>query len=225
MRTAGGGSCASSTSSASPTTGWSSPVRGTTTWRPERPGARGRTARTGGPGPRGPSVPAAGTARGGRWPRRPNATRDGPGDTGGSGEVHGSVDTRRPGPAETAGAAGAAGTAGTAGTVGTVGTAGTAGTAGTVGPTGTAGAAGTAGTASASRPAHRGPRRRAEFRYLLGRALPFLVLAAAPLADVLTAPEERFDRFLIAAPALAAVTWGARGTLAVGALAMGTTTL
>ncbi|RSS32830.1 PP2C family protein-serine/threonine phosphatase [Streptomyces sp. WAC08241] len=70
----------------------------------------------------------------------------------------------------------------------------------------------------------RGPRW-AEFRYLLGRALPFLVLAAAPLADVLTAPEERFDRFLIAAPALAAVTWGVRGTLAVGALAMGTTAL
>ncbi|MFF2779403.1 PP2C family protein-serine/threonine phosphatase [Streptomyces sp. NPDC058052] len=68
-----------------------------------------------------------------------------------------------------------------------------------------------------------GPARRAELRYLLGRALPFLVIVLTSLADVLTPPDERFDRFLIAAPALAAATWSARGTAAVGALAMAAT--
>ncbi|MFD4370446.1 PP2C family protein-serine/threonine phosphatase [Streptomyces sp. NPDC058486] len=61
----------------------------------------------------------------------------------------------------------------------------------------------------------------AEHRYVLGRALPFLVIVLATLADVLTTPEERFDRFLIAAPALASATWSARGTAAIGGLAMG----
>ncbi|MFI8400158.1 PP2C family protein-serine/threonine phosphatase [Streptomyces sp. NPDC085463] len=98
------------------------------------------------------------------------------------------------------------------------------GVAGAAGPAGTAGPARTAGPAKPPAPAHR-PRRPVELRYLLGRVLPFVVLVAAPLADVLTSPEERFDRLLIAAPAFAAVTWGARGTLAVGALAMGTTTV
>ncbi|MEW1901476.1 PP2C family protein-serine/threonine phosphatase [Streptomyces sp. NPDC086147] len=128
--------------------------------------------------------------------------------------MHGSPDTNRTGPADTARTTGAAAR-----------TAGAARTTGAAGVPRTAGAVDRAGTAEPARPAHRGPRRPAEFRYLLGRALPFLVLVAAPLADVLTAPEERFDRFLVAAPALAAVTWGARGTLAVGALAMGTTAL
>ncbi|MER8036930.1 PP2C family protein-serine/threonine phosphatase [Streptomyces hydrogenans] len=61
---------------------------------------------------------------------------------------------------------------------------------------------------------------RAEPRYVLGRLLPFLVIVLSTLADVLTSPEERFDRFLIAAPALAAATWSARGTAAIGGLAM-----
>ncbi|MFF5504907.1 PP2C family protein-serine/threonine phosphatase [Streptomyces roseolus] len=69
----------------------------------------------------------------------------------------------------------------------------------------------------------RAPTGRAEFRYLLGRALPFLVIVLATLADVLTPPAERFDRLLIAAPALAAATWSAGGTAAIGALAMGAT--
>ncbi|MFJ6423197.1 PP2C family protein-serine/threonine phosphatase [Streptomyces hydrogenans] len=64
------------------------------------------------------------------------------------------------------------------------------------------------------------PACRAEVRYLLGRLLPFLVIALATVADVLTPPQERFDRFLIAAPALAAATWSARGTAAIGGLAM-----
>ncbi|MFD8011638.1 serine/threonine-protein phosphatase, partial [Streptomyces sp. NPDC059762] len=71
----------------------------------------------------------------------------------------------------------------------------------------------------------RAPASRAEFRYVLGRALPFLVIVLAVLADVLTPPVERFDRFLIAAPALAAATWSARGTAAIGALAMAATAL
>ncbi|MEU2547763.1 PP2C family protein-serine/threonine phosphatase [Streptomyces roseolus] len=69
----------------------------------------------------------------------------------------------------------------------------------------------------------RAPTGRAEFRYLFGRALPFLVIVLAPLADALTPPVERFDRFLIAAPALAAATWSARGTAAIGVLAMAAT--
>ncbi|MFH8258991.1 PP2C family protein-serine/threonine phosphatase [Streptomyces roseolus] len=69
----------------------------------------------------------------------------------------------------------------------------------------------------------RAPTGHAEFRYLLGRALPFLVIVLATLADVLTPPGERFDRLLVAAPALAAATWSARGTAAIGALAMAAT--
>ncbi|GGY70199.1 PP2C family protein-serine/threonine phosphatase [Streptomyces omiyaensis] len=64
---------------------------------------------------------------------------------------------------------------------------------------------------------------RAELRYLIGRVLPFLVIVLATLADALTSPQERFDRFLIAAPALAAATWSARGTAAIGGLTMGVT--
>ncbi|WP_435190341.1 PP2C family protein-serine/threonine phosphatase [Streptomyces sp. bgisy126] len=140
--------------------------------------------------------------------------------------MHGSPDTNRTGPADTARTTGtAAGVPRTAGAADAARTTGTATRTTGTGATGATGAVDRAGRAEPARPAHRGPRRPAEFRYLLGRALPFLVLVAAPLADVLTAPEERFDRFLVAAPALAAVTWGARGTLAVGALAMGTTAL
>ncbi|MFF9344575.1 PP2C family protein-serine/threonine phosphatase [Streptomyces sp. NPDC014773] len=76
------------------------------------------------------------------------------------------------------------------------------------------------GPARGSGPASARPAGRAEARYLIGRLLPFLVIVLATLADVLTPPAERFDRFLIAAPALAAATWTARGTAAIGALAM-----
>ncbi|MFJ8128045.1 PP2C family protein-serine/threonine phosphatase [Streptomyces hydrogenans] len=76
------------------------------------------------------------------------------------------------------------------------------------------------GVAPGAGPAPGRPARRAEVRYLLGRLLPFLLIALATVADVLTPPQERFDRFLIAAPALAAATWSARGTAAIGGLAM-----
>ncbi|WP_432126010.1 PP2C family protein-serine/threonine phosphatase [Streptomyces sp. bgisy082] len=54
----------------------------------------------------------------------------------------------------------------------------------------------------------------------IGRALPFLVLLLTALADLLTPDQERFDRLLVAAPALAAVTWSVRGTVGIGLLAM-----
>ncbi|MCM1949576.1 serine/threonine-protein phosphatase [Streptomyces sp. G2] len=76
------------------------------------------------------------------------------------------------------------------------------------------------GVAPGAGPGSGRPACRAEVRYLLGRLLPFLVIALATVADVLTPPQERFDRFLIAAPALAAATWSARGTAAIGGLAM-----
>ncbi|MEU8880328.1 PP2C family protein-serine/threonine phosphatase [Streptomyces hydrogenans] len=76
------------------------------------------------------------------------------------------------------------------------------------------------GVAPGAGPGAGRPACRAEVRYLLGRLLPFLVIALATVADVLTPPQERFDRFLIAAPALAAATWSARGTAAIGGLAM-----
>ncbi|MFE5794967.1 PP2C family protein-serine/threonine phosphatase [Streptomyces sp. NPDC056503] len=76
------------------------------------------------------------------------------------------------------------------------------------------------GASRGPRPTPARPWGRAELRYAVGRTLPFLVIALATLADVLTSPEERFDRFLIAAPALAAATWTARGTAAIGALTM-----
>ncbi|MFH8727607.1 PP2C family protein-serine/threonine phosphatase [Streptomyces termitum] len=78
-------------------------------------------------------------------------------------------------------------------------------------------------TVRPSGPARRG--HRAEFRYAIGRVLPFLVIVLATLADLLTSPEERFDRFLIAAPALAAATWSALGTVLIGSLAMVVTAL
>ncbi|MER5309262.1 PP2C family protein-serine/threonine phosphatase [Streptomyces sp. NPDC002773] len=69
---------------------------------------------------------------------------------------------------------------------------------------------------------HRGrPGTAARTQFNLGRALPFLVLALTFLADVITPDRERFDRLLVAAPALAAVTWSVRGTIGIGLLAMG----
>ncbi|WP_405861501.1 serine/threonine-protein phosphatase [Streptomyces sp. NBC_00090] len=69
---------------------------------------------------------------------------------------------------------------------------------------------------------HRRPPGRAErHQFNLGRALPFLIIAVTSLADVLTPDKERFERLLVAAPALAAVTWSVRGTIGIGLLAMG----
>ncbi|WP_435972508.1 PP2C family protein-serine/threonine phosphatase [Streptomyces sp. Qhu_M48] len=63
-----------------------------------------------------------------------------------------------------------------------------------------------------------GTARRTQFN--LGRALPFLILTLCVVADLLTPDRERFDRLLVAAPALAAVTWSVRGTIGIGLLAM-----
>ncbi|MEU7511209.1 PP2C family protein-serine/threonine phosphatase [Streptomyces sp. NPDC042898] len=69
---------------------------------------------------------------------------------------------------------------------------------------------------------HRRPPGKAErTQFNLGRALPFLALALTALADVFTPDQERFERLLVAAPALAAVTWSVRGTIGIGLLTMG----
>ncbi|MFE0648673.1 PP2C family protein-serine/threonine phosphatase [Streptomyces sp. NPDC059534] len=60
----------------------------------------------------------------------------------------------------------------------------------------------------------------ARTQFNLGRALPFLILAMTALADIFTPDKERFERLLVAAPALAAVTWSVRGTIGIGLLAM-----
>ncbi|MEU7026036.1 PP2C family protein-serine/threonine phosphatase [Streptomyces sp. NPDC046275] len=57
-------------------------------------------------------------------------------------------------------------------------------------------------------------------QFNLGLALPFLALALVVVADLISAEAQHFDRLLVIGPALAAVTWNVRGTLAVGALAM-----
>ncbi|MFC7795099.1 PP2C family protein-serine/threonine phosphatase [Streptomyces cinereoruber] len=60
----------------------------------------------------------------------------------------------------------------------------------------------------------------ARVQLVISRSLPFLVVLLTALADLLTPEEERFDRLLVAAPPLAAVTWGVRGTIGIGLLAM-----
>lgn len=54
----------------------------------------------------------------------------------------------------------------------------------------------------------------------LGQALPFLVMVVAVALDLLTPDQERFDRLLVAVPALAAVTWTVRGTVVIGLVSM-----
>ncbi|WP_073818691.1 PP2C family protein-serine/threonine phosphatase [Kitasatospora sp. CB01950] len=49
---------------------------------------------------------------------------------------------------------------------------------------------------------------------------PFLLIALAAAADTETPAGQRYDRFVVAAPALAAASWGPVGTLLIGALAM-----
>jgi hypothetical protein len=49
---------------------------------------------------------------------------------------------------------------------------------------------------------------------------PFLVILAAAFVDLASPREQRFDRFLAAAPALAASSWTVRGTAMIGLLAM-----
>ncbi|MFF8601225.1 PP2C family protein-serine/threonine phosphatase [Streptomyces sp. NPDC015232] len=57
-------------------------------------------------------------------------------------------------------------------------------------------------------------------QFNLGLALPFLALALVVVADLISAEAQHFDRLLVIGPALAAVTWNVRGTVAVGVLAM-----
>ncbi|WP_137991563.1 PP2C family protein-serine/threonine phosphatase [Streptomyces vilmorinianum] len=68
---------------------------------------------------------------------------------------------------------------------------------------------------------HRGLRwTRPRTQINIGRALPVLVMVLTVLIDLLTPDRERFDRLLVAAPALAAVTWSVRGTAVIGLVAV-----
>jgi serine phosphatase RsbU (regulator of sigma subunit) len=60
-------------------------------------------------------------------------------------------------------------------------------------------------------------RRRPHFE--LVRWAPFLILALVSAADLSTPGPQRFDRFLVAAPALAAASWSVAGTVRIGVLA------
>ncbi|WMX43669.1 SpoIIE family protein phosphatase [Streptomyces roseicoloratus] len=60
----------------------------------------------------------------------------------------------------------------------------------------------------------------ARTQFNLGLALPLLALALVVLADLITSQGQHFDRLLVIGPALAAITWGVRGTLVIGVLAM-----
>ncbi|MFF6772135.1 PP2C family protein-serine/threonine phosphatase [Streptomyces sp. NPDC012637] len=57
-------------------------------------------------------------------------------------------------------------------------------------------------------------------QFNLGLALPLLALALVVLADLITSQGQHFDRLLVIGPALAAITWGVRGTLVIGVVAM-----
>ncbi|ROR46750.1 stage II sporulation protein E [Kitasatospora cineracea] len=52
------------------------------------------------------------------------------------------------------------------------------------------------------------------------RLSPFLLIALSAGADAETPAGQRYDRFVVAAPALAAATWGSLGTLLIGLLAV-----
>ncbi|MFI8519873.1 PP2C family protein-serine/threonine phosphatase [Streptomyces sp. NPDC085481] len=68
---------------------------------------------------------------------------------------------------------------------------------------------------------HRAPSARGKRTQLnLGLALPFLALALVVVVDLVTSQGQHFDRLLVIGPALAAVTWSVRGTIAIGLLAM-----
>ncbi|KDN88088.1 PP2C family protein-serine/threonine phosphatase [Kitasatospora cheerisanensis] len=54
----------------------------------------------------------------------------------------------------------------------------------------------------------------------LSRLAPFLLIALAVAADTETPAGQRYDRFVVAAPALAAASWGPSGTLMIGLVAV-----
>ncbi|MGW0660017.1 PP2C family protein-serine/threonine phosphatase [Streptodolium elevatio] len=53
----------------------------------------------------------------------------------------------------------------------------------------------------------------------IARWAPVALISMAVVVDVVTPGAQRFDRYLAAAPALAAATWGVRGTVTIGAFA------
>ncbi|WP_329427298.1 PP2C family protein-serine/threonine phosphatase [Streptomyces sp. NBC_01268] len=57
-------------------------------------------------------------------------------------------------------------------------------------------------------------------QFTIGLALPLLALAVVVVVDLATSQGQHFDRLLVIGPALAAVTWNTRGTVAIGVLAM-----
>ncbi|GAA3507194.1 PP2C family protein-serine/threonine phosphatase [Streptomyces showdoensis] len=57
-------------------------------------------------------------------------------------------------------------------------------------------------------------------QFTIGLALPLLALALVVVVDLVTSQGQHFDRLLVIGPALAAVTWNVRGTVAIGLLAM-----
>lgn len=57
-------------------------------------------------------------------------------------------------------------------------------------------------------------------QFTIGLALPLLALAVVVVVDLATSQGQHFDRLLVIGPALAAVTWNVRGTVAIGVLAM-----
>lgn len=59
---------------------------------------------------------------------------------------------------------------------------------------------------------------RAQFN--IGLALPLLALGLVVVADLVSSQGQHFDRLLVIGPALAAVTWNERGTIAIGIVGM-----
>ncbi|MER5866427.1 PP2C family protein-serine/threonine phosphatase [Kitasatospora sp. NPDC002040] len=64
--------------------------------------------------------------------------------------------------------------------------------------------------------------RRVGYLWSLAHWAPLVLIALAAMFDVLTPGQQRYDRFLAAAPALAAATWSVRGIAGIGALTMAT---
>lgn len=57
-------------------------------------------------------------------------------------------------------------------------------------------------------------------QFNVGLALPIFALVLVVVVDLITTQGQHFDRLLVIGPALAAVTWSVRGTLAIGLLAI-----
>ncbi|MFC8507568.1 PP2C family protein-serine/threonine phosphatase [Streptomyces sp. NPDC057411] len=64
------------------------------------------------------------------------------------------------------------------------------------------------------------PPKGARAQVTIGLVLPLLALALVVVADLVSSQGQHFDRLLVVGPALAAVTWNTRGTIAIGILGM-----